>query len=76
VAARDHAAIMAVLPADHVIVNRDSRGDKRACNHRHQTKLGMSRIRLYRTRKAGILAQAPQQRFDPSGRALSRKTES
>jgi mannose-1-phosphate guanylyltransferase len=47
VAARDHAAIMLVL-----------RRDKRTCNHRHQTNVGMSRIRLHRARQAGLFAHA------------------
>jgi len=75
VAARDHAAIMLVLPADHVITNQAAFQETLALACDAAEDMGVSRIRLHRAREAGPPAQTRRQRCDSSGPALSRKTQ-
>ena len=86
VAARDHAATMLALPADHVIsrsrcLSRNDensggggRRDRRAGDDRHQTDLGLSGFRLHRTRRAGKVAKHRENRGS-SRRSFSRKAK-
>src|SRR5262249_6728766 len=88
VALRDHAATMAAPPSRSRHQKstglsgtappccRRGRRDKRACDHRYQTDMGVSRIRLHRAGQADTFAQASRQRRNSSRRALSRKTKS
>ena len=81
VAVRDHAAVMIVLPADHVIANGAAFQETLALAAdaaEETSELVTIGIKptwacpgLHRAREAGPFAQAPRQRSDPSRRALS-----